>query len=126
MMLNITPPNRIIASTDSFTVQGAGFRQVSYSVSARIGGSTAEATSWFSDTTLHLRPTVVTIGSNKLMVTAGAVASTLTDAFFFDPILLSSIGNANITPSNTASTGSVSIVLFGGGIPGKPQGIESA
>ena len=121
IMIDCTPPNREVASAQSLTIQGAGFRQVGYSINSRIGGSTSEATTWISNTVMHLRSMVVTIGNNHLAVTAGKVTSSLTNAFYFNGKFLSGIGIGN-----GASTGSTLVVLFGRGFSLLPQTASSS
>jgi hypothetical protein len=116
-----TPSNRDIANVGSITMQGSGFRQVMNSLTTRIVGSAAEATAWASDTTMTLRPTVVSHYLQPgvtpvLVVTAGSVSSSLTDAFKYDQHILSSIRRAN-----SASTGLETLSLYGNNFAVMPQ-----
>jgi hypothetical protein len=108
-IMSSSPPNRLIASSQSLTILGSGFLPCEYSQSVRIGGSTNEATAWTSDSMLFLKPSTVVIANTQVVATAGMMASSLTEAFFYDPKVVSGLGKGN-----AASTGSTSVVILGG------------
>ena len=100
--------NLLTTGSSSVTLHGCGFSSSSSSTSVRVLNSAAESSSWFADTALRCRSSGGRMGTTRALVTIGAQVGTATHVSSHDMGQLT-----RIKPTNSLSTGSLSITLKG-------------
>eukprot|EP00961_Rhodomonas_salina_P141935 1910978-Rhodomonas_salina.1 len=101
--------NRASKASVSVTLRGSTFAAGSYSVTARVGLSACEASTWHSDTEMASLSPVASGSTRRISVTAGIHDGTTSGFISYNKAVLS-----QLFPSNQAGTGSTSITALGG------------
>jgi hypothetical protein len=81
----VVSANSAMLNGTLISVLGGQFKSVLHTVAARMPGTCAEASSWKSDSSMHLRVSFSTAAHTcKFMLTAGLGMSSLSDVFSYD------------------------------------------
>ncbi|EKX37770.1 hypothetical protein GUITHDRAFT_116077 [Guillardia theta CCMP2712] len=105
-----------LASTGSvmLTLTGSGLGLQDVTGTGRIGGTASEGTEWESDTSIVCQAAGVTAGSRSVVITAGQLSGSMTEAVSAEVASVSSVNVADI--HNLPTTGSVRVRVLGSGL----------
>jgi len=110
LLLSARFANRPATGRATVSVSGANLGALaSYSVSARVGATACEASSWVSATAVACRAPAGVAASMRLLLTVGARAGTATDALSYDVPFLTRLARPN-----APSVGGASVTVNGG------------